>query len=386
MLAMQPKLSPLASPDSSPLAEVMDVLPFPVVLLDEEDSFVWLNHAGEHFFKSSLSILSGTRLDRLIPQDSQIFSLIRRARQSGSSVEDKAITFVGPRIGLKGASIQLVPFHMAGFERPLILMTLQERTGAEQLATQQNFKGAALSMSRMTSLLAHEIKNPLAGIKGAAQLLEMELSEAQHELSNMIVSETDRITSLLRRIENLSSDAPVRFKTVNIHEILDHCLKITSASFGRHLDIKRSYDPSLPDIQADREMLVQCFINLFKNASEATAEGDSLSIHTSYSLTRYVTTETSRKLIHLPLQIAITDSGKGVSEELQAHVFEPFVSNKSGGSGLGLAMVASVIADHGGAIAMQSSAQGSCFTLNLPIIQSYTDNAVANQTSDREVS
>jgi two-component system nitrogen regulation sensor histidine kinase GlnL len=133
-------------------------------------------------------------------------------------------------------------------------------------------------------------------------------------------------------------------------------------------------------------MLVQCFINLFKNASEATAEGDSLSIHTSYSLTRYVTTETSRKLIHLPLQIAITDSGKGVSEELQAHVFEPFVSNKSGGSGLGLAMVASVIADHGGAIAMQSSAQGSCFTLNLPITQSYTDNAVANQTSDGEVS
>jgi two-component system nitrogen regulation sensor histidine kinase GlnL len=133
-------------------------------------------------------------------------------------------------------------------------------------------------------------------------------------------------------------------------------------------------------------MLVQCFINLFKNASEATAEGDSLSIHTSYSLTRYVTTEISRKLIHLPLQIAITDSGKGVSEELQAHVFEPFVSNKSGGSGLGLAMVASVIADHGGAIAMQSSAQGSCFTLNLPITQSYTDNAVANQTSDGEVS
>jgi two-component system nitrogen regulation sensor histidine kinase GlnL len=254
-------------------------------------------------------------------------------------------------------------------------MTLQERTGSEQLATQQNFKGAALSMSRMSALLAHEIKNPLAGIKGAAQLLEMELPEAHHELSHMIVSETDRITSLLQRIENLSSDAPVRFETVNIHEVLDHCLKITSASFGRHLEIKRSYDPSLPDIQADREMLVQCFINLFKNASEATEEGDSLSLQTSYSLTRYVTTETSRKLIHLPLQIAIKDSGKGVSDELQAHIFEPFVSNKSGGSGLGLAMVASVIADHGGAIAMHSSPQGSCFTLNLPITQGYNDTA-----------
>ena len=358
-----------------PLAEVMDVLPFPIALLDRDDSFIWLNHAGEQFFKSSLSILSGTRLDRLIPKDSQIFSLIRRARQSGTSVEDKAITFVGPRIGLRGASIQLVPFPLSDFDEPVILMTLQERTGAEQLATQQNFKGAALSMSRMSALLAHEIKNPLAGIKGAAQLLEMELPEAHHELSHMIVSETDRITSLLQRIENLSSDAPVRFETVNIHEVLDHCLKITLASFGRHLEIKRSYDPSLPDIQADREMLVQCFINLFKNASEATEEGDSLSLQTSYSLTRYVTTETSRKLIHLPLQIAIKDSGKGVSDDLQAHIFEPFVSNKSGGSGLGLAMVASVIADHGGAIAMHSSPQGSCFTLNLPITQGYNDTA-----------
>ena len=356
-----------------PLAEVMDVLPFPIVLLDNDDSFIWLNHAGEQFFKSSLSILSGTRLDRLIPKDSQIFSLIRRARQSGTSVEDKAITFVGPRIGLRGASIQLVPFPLSNFDQPVMLMTLQERAGAEQLATQQNFKGAALSMSRMSALLAHEIKNPLAGIKGAAQLLEMELPEAHHELSHMIVSETDRITSLLQRIENLSSDAPVRFETVNIHEVLDHCLKITSASFGRHLEIKRSYDPSLPDIQADREMLVQCFINLFKNASEATEAGDSLSLQTSYSLTRYVTTETSRKLIHLPLQIAIKDSGKGVSDDLQAHIFEPFVSNKSGGSGLGLAMVASVIADHGGAIAMHSSPQGSCFTLNLPITQGYND-------------
>jgi len=356
-----------------PLAEVMDVLPFPIVLLDHDDSFIWLNHAGEQFFKSSLSILSGTRLDRLIPKDSQIFSLIRRARQSGTSVEDKAITFVGPRIGLRGASIQLVPFPLSNFDQPVMLMTLQERAGAEQLATQQNFKGAALSMSRMSALLAHEIKNPLAGIKGAAQLLEMELPEAHHELSHMIVSETDRITSLLQRIENLSSDAPVRFETVNIHEVLDHCLKITSASFGRHLEIKRSYDPSLPDIQADREMLVQCFINLFKNASEATEAGDSLSLQTSYSLTRYVTTETSRKLIHLPLQIAIKDSGKGVSDDLQAHIFEPFVSNKSGGSGLGLAMVASVIADHGGAIAMHSSPQGSCFTLNLPITQGYND-------------
>ena len=275
--------------------------------------------------------MAGTSLDRLIAADSQVFPYPPGApiRQFG---EDKSVTFIGPH-QLKGQVFSWCHFPCP-IMPPVILMTLQER--GRRTAGRSKISRGGFVHVRMSALLAHEIKNPLAGIKGAAQLLEMELPEAQQELSHMIVYEADRITSLLQRIENLSSDAPVRFETVNIHEVLDHCLKITAASFGRHLEIKRSYDPSLPDIQADRELLVQCFINLFKNASEATAEGDHLSVQTSYSLTRYVTTENSRKLIHLPLQIAIIDSGKGVPDDLQAHIFEPFVSGKSSGSGLGL--------------------------------------------------
>ena len=372
MIAGQTKISGAVLADNQN-RDMLDLLPFPVLAITADASFVWLNHAAETFLDSSRTMLVGSNLNVFFAPDSPIFSLIDRSLSSGRSVSDASVSFYSPRVGARRGDVHLVPVTGADGGVIELIITIHEQTSFRQFEDMNQFKGAALSMSKMTALLSHEIKNPLAGIKGAAQLLEMELPEAHHELSHMIVSETDRITSLLQRIENLSSDAPVRFETVNIHEVLDHCLKITSASFGRHLEIKRSYDPSLPDIQADREMLVQCFINLFKNASEATEAGDSLSLQTSYSLTRYVTTETSRKLIHLPLQIAIKDSGKGVSDDLQAHIFEPFVSNKSGGSGLGLAMVASVIADHGGAIAMHSSPQGSCFTLNLPITQGYND-------------
>ena len=240
---------------------------------------------------------------------------------------------------------------------------------AEQLSTQNQFKGAALSMAKMTSLLAHEIKNPLAGIKGAAQLLELDLPAEFRELSGMIVDETDRITSLLSRIETLSSDTPLKFADVNIHEVLDHCIRITKASFGRHLSVIRRYDPSLPDIRADRELLVQCFLNLFKNTAEATTAGDELMLSTSYSMTRYVSSLSDGRRVHLPLQIEIEDTGTGVPDDLADHIFEPFISTKSSGSGLGLAMVASVIADHGGAISHIQRQKGTCFSINLPVLK-----------------
>lgn len=402
VIAQSRSVSGLSAIDG-PGVDLIGALPFPAILLDSENRFLWVNHSAECFFHSSLSILVGTGLERIISADSYIFSLIRRVHQTEISVEESAISFVSPKFGVKLATVQLAMLAKghangdhadsehaasdytgseqassdhASSDRVNILMTLQEKTEAQQLATQNDFKSAALSLSSMTALLAHEIKNPLAGIKGAAQLLEMEIDKSQHEyeheLSGMIVTEADRITSLLQRIETMSSGVPANFEAVNIHEILDHCLKITQASFGRHLDIKRQYDPSLPDIQADREMLIPCFINLLKNASEATKQGDSLTISTSFSLTCYMTCQTSQNLIHLPIQIDLADSGEGIKDELLAHIFEPFVSGKSGGSGLGLAMVANVIGDHGGAIATQSSEQGAHFTLNLPIKADHT--------------
>ena len=351
-------------------AELLNVLPFPLLLIDQKNRFVWLNPAAESFFKSSTDFLAGHAVAELIPSDSPFFALLERVRQAGRSVVERELGLISPRLGVRKGTIQMVPVPAHGKinNSAQVLVSIQEQSMAEQLSTQNQFKGAALSMSKMTALLAHEIKNPLAGIKGAAQLLELDLPAEYRELSNMIVDEADRITSLLSRIETLSTDAPLKFADVNIHEVLDHCIRITKASFGRHLQIVRRYDPSLPDVRADRELLVQCFLNLFKNAAEATMVGDELLLGTSYSMTRYISSLSDGKRVHLPLQIEIEDTGTGIPEELSEHIFEPFVSTKSGGSGLGLAMVASVIADHGGTITHQRRHQGTCFSINLPFL------------------
>lgn len=348
--------------------QMMDILPFPVFMLDENDRFLWLNHAAEGFFHSSQAMLVPMQMSELLISDSPFFSLVRRARQSERPVSDKSLRLISPKFGVRNAAIQVTPLPVSENvdERGVVLVTLQEQGLSDKLAAQNTVKSAALSMSKMTSLLAHEVKNPLAGIKGAAQLLETEIPEESRELSSMIVTEADRITALLNRIENLSSDMPVQLKDVNIHEILDHCIRITTASFGRHLDIKCHYDPSLPNIDADPDLLVQCFLNLFKNASEVTDDKGILTLTTSYNLSRYLSTSQSFQ-VHLPLQIEIEDNGSGIPEELQDYIFEPFISGKQSGSGLGLAMVASVVADHGGAISVDTSPAGSCFTVNLPI-------------------
>lgn len=348
--------------------QMMDILPFPVFMLDENDRFLWLNHAAEGFFHSSQAMLVPMQMSELLISDSPFFSLVRRARQSERPVSDKSLRLISPKFGVRNAAIQVTPLPVSENvdERGAVLVTLQEQGLSDKLAAQNTVKSAALSMSKMTSLLAHEVKNPLAGIKGAAQLLETEIPEESRELSSMIVTEADRITALLNRIENLSSDMPVQLKDVNIHEILDHCIRITTASFGRHLEIKCHYDPSLPNIDADPDLLVQCFLNLFKNASEVTDDKGILTLTTSYNLSRYLSTSQSFQ-VHLPLQIEIEDNGSGIPEELQDYIFEPFISGKQSGSGLGLAMVASVVADHGGAISVDTSPAGSCFTVNLPI-------------------
>lgn len=351
--------------------EVLDMLPFPVVMLSAEMRFLWINDAAETFFQRSRTLLVNTPLSAIFAEDNPLFTLTRKALHTQASVSDRQVALSSPKTGAKRADIHIIPLlknaEKGAPNSDAVLITIYEMTHMRQFEDMEQLKGAALSMSKMTSLLSHEIKNPLAGIKGAAQLLQMELSDEALELSEMIVTEADRITSLLNRIDTFSVDAPLALEQVNIHEILDHTRRITSASFGRHLVIRTDYDPSLPLINADKELLIQCFVNLLKNASEATQAGDEIKIRTSYNLSRYRTSLSEQKRVFLPLQIEIEDSGAGISDEVAERLFEPFVSTKQDGSGLGLSMVASVLADHGGTIALKPVSKGSCFVVNLPL-------------------
>ena len=348
--------------DNPVASQILASLPNPVFILDAENQFQFLNHAAEMFFQSSQSIVFAQELQSFIASDSPLFSMLSRARNQNRSVADQGLELAGPKVGYKLVNVQITPFEGKGS----LLVTMQERALAERLRGQSLFRGAARSVTSMAAMLAHEVKNPLAGIKGAAQLLEADLEPNDTNLTRMIVEETDRVTALLDRMEGFAGGASVVMTTVNIHEVLDHCLELAAASYGAHLVIKRAYDPSLPFVEGHRDLLIQAFINIIKNASEATDNNGELIIRTSYSPGRRLSTTSITGQLHVPIQIEVIDNGRGIPEDIRDHLFDPFVSGRVGGSGLGLAMVASVIADHGGLMEVETVPGETVFRLNFP--------------------
>ena len=362
-------------------AQIFAILPNPVFVLDRDDRFIYLNQAAEIFFQSSQMMLLGTSLASLIPADSNFLSMVSRARAQVTSVGDQGVEFAGPKIGFKLINVQITPF---GDAEPRLLVCIQERALAERLRGQALFRGAARSIAAMAALLAHEVKNPLAGIKGAAQLLEADLAHVKggangdvngQSLTRMIVEESDRIAALLDRMEGFAGGANLVLAPVNIHEILDHCLNLAQASYGAHTTIRRSYDPSLPLVNGHRDLLIQAFINIIKNASEAIDSNGEIVIKTSYSQGRRLTFAAVDGGSYAPVQVEVIDNGAGISEELRDHIFDPFVSGRSGGSGLGLTMVASVIADHGAMIDVESVPGQTVFRMNFPVAPDFSDSA-----------
>ena len=357
-------------------AQIFAILPNPVFVLDRDDQFIYLNQAAEIFFQSSQMMLLGTSLTSFIPADSNFLSMVSRARTQAASVGDQGVEFAGPKIGLKLINVQITPF---GDAEPRLLVCIQERALAERLRGQSLFRGAARSIAAMAALLAHEVKNPLAGIKGAAQLLEADLDVNGdvngQSLTRMIVEESDRVAALLDRMEGFAGGANLVLAPVNIHEILDHCLNLAQASYGAHTTIRRSYDPSLPLVNGHRDLLIQAFVNMIKNASEATDANGEIVIKTSYSQGRRLTFAAVDGGSYAPVQVEVIDNGAGISEELRDHIFDPFVSGRSGGSGLGLTMVASVIADHGAMIDVESVPGQTVFRMNFPVAPDFNHSA-----------
>ena len=350
----------------------MEALPYPIFGLSDTQGFLFANYAAEVFFERSRQMLLKSQLSDFFLEDSPIFGLLRRLDGGMPSVGDQEMTLVSPRLGKKLVTIYMARMSNDSAGGTGTIISLQMRDMADQLRGQSLSRGAALSLSKMTSLLAHEIKNPLAGIKGAAQLIELDGNKEQTELSSLIVEEVDRIAELLNRIESMTGAGKLNFAPLNVHEVISHVISVTQASFGRQVTIEREFDPSLPDIMGDKSLLIQAFLNLLKNACEACegqAEGGVVRIVTSYALHNITSATAQAREKFLPLQIDIIDNGKGIAEELRDILFEPFISNKSEGSGLGLAVVASAVADHGGVVSVKSQDGVTHFQILMPLSQ-----------------
>jgi two-component system nitrogen regulation sensor histidine kinase GlnL len=344
---------------------VLNALSSVVVVVDEGLAIRFVNDAGEHLLQSSARSLKGQRLDQLVPADSPLFALIRQARSGGHSVTEYHVTLASPRIGHHVVNIQAAPLP----EWPGgVVISMQERSVAAKIDRQLTHRGAARSVGAMAAMLAHEVKNPLAGIRGAAQLLEASVRAEDRPLTKLIRDEADRVCGLVDRMEVFAASAPLQREGVNIHEVLNRVRILAESSFGRHLRFIEIYDPSLPLVYGNRDQLVQVFLNLIKNAAEAAPEkGGEVTIATAYWQGVRFAISGRHARVHLPLMISIQDNGEGIPDDLKPYLFEPFVTSKSKGSGLGLALVAKIIGDHGGVIEFESEPKRTVFRIMLPM-------------------
>jgi two-component system nitrogen regulation sensor histidine kinase GlnL len=247
----------------------------------------------------------------------------------------------------------------------MMLLMLSPRELAGRMTQNHSAKSAAQSAIGMAEMLAHEIKNPLAGITGAAQLLSMNLQAEDLELTDLIVSESRRIVKLLEQVEQFGNLSAPDFKPVNLHDVLDRARRSALLGFGANMVITEEYDPSLPPAWGDADQLLQVVLNLLKNASEAAGKkGGKIRIRTFYEHSfRLRRSDGTGKL--LPLQIEIIDDGPGLPEGIKDDIFDPFVSGRENGTGLGLALVSKIISDHDGWISVSSEPGHTVFRLSL---------------------
>ncbi len=347
---------------------VLEALPNPLIQLGTDNNILYLNTAAETFFEGSLGYLKGLPFTELLPDNTPLLEMIRNVRRSGNSITDHDLVLESIRIGVRIVNVGVSP--LPG-EDGHIVISFFERSLAQRLHNQQQSRGAARSVSGMAAMLAHEVKNPLSGIKGAAQLLEQTIDEEDQPLAKLICDETDRICELVDKMEGFSDERPLKRGEVNIHEILNHCIRLAKAGFGSHAKLKEEYDPSLPATFGNKDVLIQLFLNLLKNACEAiSSEGGEVRITTSYRHGMSVKVGGSGGRLGLPLMITIQDNGIGIPSELIDNLFDPFVTTKSNGTGLGLAFVAKATADHGGFVEVETTPRLTSFRVMLPMFDS----------------
>lgn len=350
---------------------LLSALPHPILVIAGDGRILFANASAESFFSMSAAMLIRSQIKDLVAFGCPLLSLVEQVQTNSATVNEYGIEVSSPRIS-QPRLVDVYAGPMPDDPRNMMLM-LQQRSMAQMIERQLTHRAAARSVSGMAGVLAHEIKNPLSGIRGAAQLLEPSLSDDDRALTQLICSETDRICNLVDRMEVFGDERPIVKDAVNIHDVLNHVRRIAEHGFAKGVRFVEDYDPSLPPVLGNRDKLVQVFLNLVKNASEAISEkGEAgrIVLQTSFRPGVRLSIAGADTRVSLPLMISVEDNGGGIPEHLKPHLFDPFVTTKPSGTGLGLALVAKIISDHGGIIECDSEPKRTTFRVLLPMQQS----------------
>lgn len=337
-----------------------------VAVLDADMRLVNLNPAGEMLFKTSRRGVIEKPLAELIPRGKNFSHLLQRVMREMHPVTIRGMRLMialGETITvdciltplIEGNSAAGLLIELNQIDR-LLRLTHEERVRARHAANRAVIKG-----------LAHEIKNPLGGLRGAAQLLERELHRPElHEYTRIIISEADRLRNLVDRI--MGPRTPMKLDSINIHEVLDHVRSLLLIE-KPDLKITTDYDPSLPEIEADREQLIQAFLNISKNAMQVLKDDGHIYLRTG--IDRQVTIDQKRH--RLVLRIEIEDNGPGIPADLIENIFYPLVTGRPEGTGLGLAISQDIVTSHGGLIECESEPGKTLFVTYLPLEQNHDE-------------
>ncbi len=349
------------------LNAVFNDLNIAIMVLDGGGRILEANDASEVLTAKSRDTLIGKPLGRIVPGLAALEPLAERSLDSGAAVTDHRFEFALPE---RAATLTLdIAVSPLSEQSGCVVVRMVETTVSQTMDRRLGYLGAALSVTGMASVLAHEVKNPLSGIRGAAQLLGQNATDGERGLTDLIRDEADRICDLVDRMGQFSNAVEFRPVALNIHEVLDRVHRLSENGFAAAVPLTTDYDPSLPPVSGDRDLLIQVFLNLVKNAVEAvSAKSGRIALKTSYVSGIHMHSggeDVSNR--SLPICIEVIDNGSGIPNHVREHLFDPFVTSKLHGSGLGLALTAKIINDHGGLVDFDSTTDGTSFRVYLPV-------------------
>jgi len=341
---------------------IWSALPMPGLMIDACNRITDITPAAEVFLNAARRSLTGRRLTDILALDVALVDNIARVRHGRAALFHRDVRLERAGRDPVLCDLQIAPMND---DTDTLMVLLHTRQIAGRLGRMQHLKTATKTAIGLADMLAHEIKNPLAGIAGAAQLLAMNLPPEDQEMTDLILHETRRVVALLGQVERFGDLRPPKLQPLNLHDLLERARKSAGLGVAAHMVFRDDYDPSLPYTLGDADQLLQVISNLFANAAQAAPGGGTITIHSYFEQgLRLQTPEGDRAV---PLQIEIIDDGPGIPDAIAESIFDPFVSGRENGTGLGLALVSKIITEHNGTIVVTSRPGRSCFRISLPM-------------------